>query len=283
MIILSHFQASEILDALNQGKKEVISSIDLGKNEAKVKLGKGKVIFYNEDKTEEIYEKDLQYIIKNDKICFILRDGNLNKIQLFSAETNNFYKIYPTSLNTAPTIEISGIRMHNVKNTNPWKDAKDKLSLIKPTIGRVLDTCMGLGYTSINAAKTADFVETFEKDSNIIEIASYNPWSKDLFNNDKIKILKGDIFELITKLKDNSFDRVIHDPPRFSLSGSLYSEEFYKQLYRVMKPKAKMFHYTGNPGKLRRGKDIVAGVIKRLNNAGFRNVKRRYNGVVADK
>lgn len=283
MILLSHFQASEILEALKQGRKEVITTSDLGKTKAKIELDKEKVIFYDEGKTEELSEKELNYIIKNDKVCFILREGNLNKIQLFSPETNKFYKLFPTSPNTAPTVEISGIRMHTIKDTNPWKDAKDKLSLIKPVKGIVLDTCMGLGYTAINAAKTADFIETFERDNNIIKIASYNPWSQELFNSNKIKINKGDIFKLINKLADNSFDRVIHDPPRFSLSGNLYSEEFYRQLCKVMKPTAKLFHYTGSPGKIGRGRDIIAGIIKRLNNAGFRNIKRRYNGLIAVK
>ena len=283
MITLSYYQATEILQALKQGRKEVLSSIDLGKSKANIKLDKQKAILHEESNTEELSEKDLQHIIKNDKVCFILREGNLNKIQLFSPETNNFYKLYPTGLNIAPTVEISGIRMHTIKDTNPWKDAKDKLSLIKPIKGRILDTCMGLGYTAINAAKTADFIETFERDENIIKIATYNPWSKELFDNKKIRINQRDIFDLIKELSNNSFDRVIHDPPRFSLSGSLYSEEFYKQLYRVIKPRAKMFHYTGSPGKLRRGKDMIAGIIKRLNHAGFRNIKRRYNGLIAVK
>lgn len=277
MILISHYQASEILEALTKGRKEVASSLDLGKSRAIISLEHGKAIV----DVVELSEKELKEVIKHDTSCFMLKEGKLAKVQLFSEDTNNFYKLFPTGKDTPPTVEISGIRMHNVKGTNPWKDAQDKLRLIRPVRGHVLDTCMGLGYTAINAAKTSD-VETFERDPNIVTVASYNPWSAELFNNPRIHINQGNVAEIILKLAANSFDRVIHDPPRFSLSGELYSEDFYKQLYRVMKPRAKLFHYTGAPGR-KGGKDLVGGIIKRLQNAGFRNVKRRYNGLIAIK
>ncbi|HHI00479.1 MAG TPA: SAM-dependent methyltransferase, partial [Thermococcus litoralis] len=82
-----------------------------------------------------------------------------------------------------------------------------------------------------------------------------------------------------------SFDAIIHDPPRFSLAGQLYSEEFYAELFRILKPKGRLFHYVGNPGKKYRRKDLQRGVMERLRNVGFRKIKRVEEalGVVALK
>ena len=83
----------------------------------------------------------------------------------------------------------------------------------------------------------------------------------------------------------SSFDSVIHDPPRFSLAGELYSEEFYREIFRVLRRSGRLFHYTGNPHLLRKGSGFVDGVIRRLKSAGFRNVKKvdRLMGVSAQK
>lgn len=105
------------------------------------------------------------------------------KMQFFSNETNKFYKLVPTK--DAPTLEISGIRMHVTKYMTPIQDTKKKIESVSPIKGIVLDTCMGLGYTAILASKRTDFVITCEKDGNVIEIAKFNPWSKELFNNQK--------------------------------------------------------------------------------------------------
>ncbi|ENN96284.1 SAM-dependent methyltransferase, partial [Methanocaldococcus villosus KIN24-T80] len=73
--------------------------------------------------------------------------------------------------------------------------------------------------------------------------------------------------------------------PRFSLAGHLYSEEFYRELYRVLKPGGRLFHYVGNPGKKYRGKDLQKGVMERLRKVGFKEVKKveKALGVVAKK
>ena len=70
-------------------------------------------------------------------------------------------------------------------------------------------------------------------------------------------------------LPDRSVDAVLHDPPRFGTAGELYSQAFYEQLGRVLKPKGRLFHYTGSPNRLTSGRDVPAEVARRLQRAGF--------------
>ena len=206
------------------------------------------------------------------------------EIKFFDEKTKKFYKLVPTS--TWPTLEISGIHMHRIKEVDPKTDSELKIKALGKIYGEILDVCTGLGYTAIIAArrKRVKKVITIEIDENVIKIARQNEFSKELFENPKIELIIGDAFEVIRKFEDESFDFIIHDPPRFSLAPELYSQEFYIQLFRVLKRKGRMFHYTGEPGKLS-GKNFVKGIVKRLLLAGFRKVVkvREAKGVVAFK
>jgi len=206
------------------------------------------------------------------------------EIKFFDEKTKKFYKLVPTS--TWPTLEISGIHMHRIKEVDPKTDSELKIKALGKIYGEILDVCTGLGYTAIIAArrKRVKKVITIEIDENVIKIARQNEFSKELFENPKIELIIGDAFEVIRKFEDESFDFIIHDPPRFSLAPELYSQEFYIQLFRVLKKRGRMFHYTGEPGKLS-GKNFVKGIVKRLLLAGFRKVVkvREAKGVVAFK
>lgn len=193
-----------------------------------------------------------------------------------------FYKLYPVSAFEAPTLEISGIKMHRVVGIKPWKDAELKVSALGRLNGmRVLDICTGLGYTAIHSYLCGGRVTSIEVDPNVLEIASYNPWSADLEN---IDIILGDAVDVVADLDGGSFDVIIHDPPRFSLAGHLYSKGFYRELYRVLVRGGKLFHYTGKVGYLHRGIDIMRGVAKRLSSVGFRvRIFRDLRGVLAFK
>jgi predicted methyltransferase len=70
----------------------------------------------------------------------------------------------------------------------------------------------------------------------------------------------------------------------FSLAGDLYSLAFYQQALRVLKHHGRMFHYIGAP-ESKSGARVTAGVIRRLQDAGFRRVvgAPRAFGVVAHK
>lgn len=222
----------------------------------------------------------IERIARDEGSVYFVKDEKVYKAAIAG---EHFYKLVPT---IPPTIEINGIRMHRTKGVNPLQDTRNKVNTVKPKEGEtVLDTCMGLGYTAIEASKRGAYVITIEKDPNVIELARINPWSMELFTGGKIQVIQGDAFEVVKKFKDGSFDVVIHDPPRFSLAGHLYSEEFYRELFRVLKPGGRLFHYVGNPGKKYRRKDLQKGVMERLRRAGFMGVKRVEEalGVVARK
>jgi len=277
-MIIYYLQTQQLLVAKKKGHKEADISLDLSLTNTKVKIKENFFIFPQKQK---ISEEQLKKPIKDYKSCFLVQNNSLTKIQLFSENTKKFYKLVPT--NDAPTIEISGIRMHITKEFTPIEDTKRKIESISPIQGIVLDTCMGLGYTAIAASKSADFVFTCEKDENVIEIAKLNPWSKKLFNNKKISILKTDIFDEIRTFKSNMFDRIIHDPPRLSLASELYSFEFYKQLFRVLKNKGRIYHYIGSPGGRFRKINLAKNVASKLKNAGFRQIKKAHYGLTALK
>ena len=277
-MIISGEQAQQLLEAKKKGLKSIDVSLDLNLSKTKIIVEDNFFIFPDNQKLDEL---QLKKPIKDDKSCFLIQDNSLAKIQLFSEQTNKFYKLVPTK--DAPTIEISGIRMHVTKGMSPMEDTKRKIESIMPISGIVLDTCMGLGYTAILASKNADFVFTCEKDENVIEIAKVNPWSEELFGNKKINVLNASIFNQIKNFKNNMFDAVIHDPPRLSLATELYSLNFYEQLLRVLKKDGKLYHYTGNPGSKNRKINLAANVSKRLKQAGFKDIEKVHYGLTSLK
>ena len=222
----------------------------------------------------------IERIAKDETSVYFIEGGEVYKAAIAG---EGFYKLVPT---IPPTIEINGIRMHRTKGTNPLQDTRSKVDAVNPREGEtILDTCMGLGYTAIEASKRGAYVMTVERDPNVIALARINPWSRELFTGGKIQVIQGDAFDVVKRFKDGSFDAIIHDPPRFSMAGQLYSEEFYRELFRVLKPGGRLFHYVGNPGKKYRRKDLQKGVMERLRRAGFVGVKRVEEalGVVARK
>jgi predicted methyltransferase len=278
-VILSHFQVEKLLRARAAGEGTATISLDLGITSVEVGVAPGQVSFPD---GQELSWEQIESIHAAENSCFVVLQGELNKVQYFSEETNRLYSLMPTS--KAPTMLVSGIPMHRIKGTDPMRDTQEKIRAIKPVVGMVLDTATGLGYTAIRAAETADHVATIELDPVALEVARENPWSQGLFDNPKITQLIGDSYDCVAEMETEQFDRIIHDPPAFSLAGDLYSETFYQQLYRVLRPGGRLFHYIGDP-KSKSGRNITAGVVARLQGSGFGTVKRapRAFGVVAIK
>jgi predicted methyltransferase len=79
----------------------------------------------------------------------------------------------------------------------------------------------------------------------------------------------GDVIPHVELLAERSVDAILHDPPRFGIAGELYSQAFYDQLARVLKRHGLLFHYTGSPNRVSRGRDLAREVEQRLRRAGF--------------
>jgi uncharacterized protein len=270
-IVLSHSQAWPLLAAMKEGKTTLKISPDLGISSVEVALEETGVCFPS---GEIALWDDLRDVTKTEVSCFSLDDdGRLRKIQIYSEATGRFYSLMPTQ--GAPTMLLSGIPMHRIKGIDPHQDTLLKLQVIKPVVGAVLDTTMGLGYTAIEAARSAAQVTTVELDPAVVILAAQNPWSRELFNNPKINQVTGDSFEVIETFADGTFSRILHDPPMFSLAGDLYSGVFYQQLFRVLKQNGKLFHYIGDL-ESNSGSRTAKGAAHRLEEAGFKNIRYEY-------
>ena len=259
--ILTKNTADKILKALKArtGKNaiEVTVSLDMGLSSSKVILEGDSVIIDG----IKIALSDIRKI--KEDFCYYLNDGKLEKVAFFSPESNLYYKLSPTR--DWPTIKLSSVPMHRHIKVTPREDTETKIKEIMPVKGNVLDTCCGLGYTAIMASNQPDAVkvDVFERDEYVLHIAGLNPHSQALFDSNKIELHKEDVFKGIKKLKDESFDRIIHDPPTYKISPDLYSAVFYKQLYRVMKKGGILYHYAPNPGKTK-GSEFYRHIINIL-------------------
>ena len=278
-IVLSHREIEPLLAARQAGESAASTSLDLGLTRGEVSLEAERVVFPD---GQWLSWESLEEIGKSDTGCFVVEDNEAVKIQRFSEFLGRAYGLMPTD--RAPTLLVSGIPMHRIKGTDPHRDTLTKIRAVAPVTGRVLDTCTGLGYTAIEAAKTAEQVVTIELDPTVLEVARLNPWSRALFEHPHIEQLVGDSFDLIQDFEDESFSRIIHDPPMFSLAGELYSGQFYRHLYRVMGRKGRLFHYIGDLSS-RSGRNVVKGVARRLQEAGFSRIVRKPGafGLVAFK
>lgn len=278
-VILSYIQTRPLLEARKQGRSVLEISLDLGRSTASVTLETAGVCF---PAGEYLDWPALEKISQSEVNCYTVSDRHIQSIQVFSEDTNRVCSLLPTR--GAPSMLIAGFVMHRIKDVDPWQDTQRKLAAIAPTIGHVLDTATGLGYTAILAARTADAVTTIELDPGAQEMARLNPWSQELFADPKITQVMGDAFEVVQTLGDESFSRIIHDPPTFSLAGDLYSGAFYRELYRLLKRGGRLFHYIGDPNSKASG-GVTRGALRRLQESGFSRVVRRQDayGVVAYK
>ncbi|UCH88571.1 MAG: methyltransferase domain-containing protein [Thermoplasmata archaeon] len=265
-IVLSHFQIRDFFSTLSQSIPKIsydlgLSTVPVSINSESLKLPDGSALQFD----------TLREMMADERYCYLVEDGNVKKLMFYSDSKSSVYKMIPTE--DAPALEISGILMHRIKNTTPWEDAKAKIRFLQPE-GSVLDTNCGFGYTAIQASEQGCNVTTVEIDTNVLELARYNPWSKKLFErSSQIKLLQGDIFELINEFDTAQFDSVIHDPPTLGRAESLYSLEFYQKLKRVLKPGGKLFHYIGAPGSRARGINLMSNVKSKLRKTGFNKIQ----------
>jgi len=278
MLVLSHYEVGPLIQAWERGEREASTSPDLGRTRVDVRLDDKGIHYPN---GVLLTWEDARVIASHANVCFQVSAEGIRRLQVYSPLTGRVCALYPTG--TAPTLTLSGIPMHRVQGTDPWRDSQEKVRVARPR-GVVLDTCMGLGYTALLAAERAARVITLELDPAVIWLARQNPWSQPLFSCANVHPVQAESYELVSALPSGTFSVVIHDPPMFSLAGELYSLAFYRELYRVLRARGRLFHYVGNP-ESKMARTVTRGVIQRLGEAGFRRVTTvpRVFGVVAAK
>ena len=158
-------------------------------------------------------------------------------LEIFSG---HHYQLVPTE--EAPTVEIDGVQMHRTSGVGPFHSARLAAEAVVRPGDRVLDTCGGLGYTAIQAARLgASEVLSTEMDDGVLQLRRRNPWSR-LESGCRIRLVEEDVFAHLAKIPPAAFDSVIHDPPRYSVAPDLYSEPFYLRLRELLGSGGRLFH-----------------------------------------
>jgi len=277
--VLSRVQALGLREARASGAASVSVSLDLGLSASEVAVEEGGARLPD---GSLLPWEEVAAICEAERQCFAVQAGAATVIRRFSETTGRLCALMPTS--GAPTLLIAGIPMHRCKDVDPWADTANKMRAIGRLHGRVLDTCTGLGYTAIAAARTAEEVVTIEIDPAVLDVARLNPWSRPLFALPGIEQRIGDVFEVVEEFPDAHFAAIIHDPPAMRLAGDLYAAEMYRRLARILREGGRLFHYIGDPDS-KSGRSVTRGVAQRLQEAGFVDVRARPEafGLVARK
>lgn len=295
---ISHHEAADWLRLRRPGlahpeqRIAAEASLDLGRSRSPLLLGyDGVYAFessYHNSEQQTITRKDvlsesliatweeISAIASDPHHCYALYgDGSKPwKVSTVSSSTRFPALLLPSpAAGSSPTMVLGGFTMHRIagEGMNPTVDTAAKLSAVRIRPGdHVLDTCMGLGYTAIGAAKLGGLVTSFEHDHASVEMAAHNPWSAPLFDGSlAITAEVQGVHTAIATLLDRSFDVVLHDPPaRAICKTDLYGEVFYRQLRRVLKPGGQLYHYIGNPRSKESG-SLYKGVKQRLLRSGF--------------
>ncbi len=271
-LLLDSTTAKEVLQVLKNGEMEITTSFDLGITTST----------YIIDPARWDVSK-LESIVKDSDTLYFWEDGEFFKAAI---SDQHFYKLHPTGSGSPPALLIDGVLMHRVKDMDPMRDAELKAQRCARTGFDMLEICTGLGYSTISClAIGVKSITTIEKESNVIELARLNPWSQKLFIDERVSLIEGDASEHIQKFQSARFDAVLHDPPRFTMGTELYTSEFYAEIFRVLKKKGLLYHYVGTPGKKHRRIDLQKGIMKRLRDVGFSEVKRESitEGILAKK
>lgn len=261
---LTSARASEILRAARTKAKEkrVTVSLDLNRTRAVVRIRGQKAVLPD---GIELSLNDLRSLSRRSARVFVVQGRELIPVE---RRGNYYYKLMATD--SAPTLEISGVKMHRTQGCCPYAQAE---AIVRTVVGpgdRVLDTCGGLGYTAIWAARLgAERVVSVEHDMDVLEVARLNPWSEEYFFDSRIDVLAEDVTEFLTGEPAGSFDAAVHDPPHISRAGELYGKQFYFEISRVLRATGKLYHYVGEPYSRRGQKDIHRGVAERLSAAGL--------------
>lgn len=257
--------ARRALAALEAGLKEVEISLDLHRSSRLCPLENEELVL---DDVTRLCREDLRAILRKEGRIFHVHEGTIHPLE--HRGEGGYYKLVPTD--KAPLLEISGVKMHIAKGIDPFESAGRMAAQVVRKGHFVLDTCGGLGYAASAALKLGAKVVSVELSATVMTLREHNPWSRAIYEGENIRLVHADVNNFIKELEAETFDSIIHDPPRFSLAGELYGENFYREMYRVLKRRGGLFHYTGNPGLVRRGSSFADHAARRLKEAGFTRV-----------
>ncbi len=257
--------------------KDLAEQILKGKGKTKISLDLGLTVEEKDIDTlrDEIGEETLKRV--RDNTIHVYDGKQLFKLATFN---NGYYAL--KMIKDYPTLEINGIRMHVFSAGSPFDYAKRVVELLNiEEKDVVLETCFGQGYITRLLAKKAKKVVSYEISPAVLDIAEWNPYSKELFKNPHIEIINSDINEEIMKYK-GEFTKIIHDPPSMRVAEALYSRPFYKALRRAAKKGALLYHYIGSV-KEKKGYNIEERIRERLEETGWHVIKynKRVQGIVA--
>ncbi len=246
-----------LLSARAEGRPYLDCSVDLGRTIGRVRI---------EAERWVLDEQAYPYPERSKERTIYYWDGEA--FAPASRFGDSLLKLVPTDWG-APTFEIDGIKMLPTAQCSPYDDAARKVALIEPAGKTVLDTCAGLGYFAHWCLEGgARRVMSYEKNPDVLWLRSLNPWSPNP-EDARLSVTLGDVSKHIADIESASVDAILHDPPRFGIAGELYAQTFYDQLARVLRPRGRLFHYTGSPNKLTSGRDVPREVSTRLKRAGF--------------
>jgi uncharacterized protein len=260
--LMTSATAGRVLEAMRDGRTEIRLSLDLGLGHESVPIEGETVRIFGLAVTAQ----QLRKIVKRESVIFALDPDGPFPLEV---RDQGYTKLVPPMTEEgAPTVEISGIKMHRSQDIDPFRDAKIKAEAAVSRGDYVLDTCGGLGYTATWARRNgAANVVSCERNPDVIALRRYNPWSQEYLRDGGIEKLAVDVIQHIEEYEEGYFDAVIHDPPRFSLAGELYGEEFIWQMSTVLKRGGRLVFYTGDPYRVGRGRNFIEGVEKRLRRA----------------
>lgn len=159
--------------------------------------------------------------------------------------------------------EKSGEHLHT--KSGAYEEALEKhVKPLKIEDGMaILDYCFGIGYNSYVAMSLHKNlkIEAIEYNAEYIkviptlkcpQIQELLEQSKELIeknemtdkNNNHLKLHIATIQNIMPTLKDNSFDRVFFDPFSPKTQPDLWTEELFKEVFRVLKPGGMLSTYS---------------------------------------
>jgi hypothetical protein len=242
--------------ARRRGERTLVCSLDLGRSQTQVGLDASQWRWCG---------RSYPYLERcKERTIYHWTGDSFEPVARFGS---SLLKLVPTVWGP-PTFEIDGVKMLPTRLVSPYEDARRKVALVEPAGKRVLDTCAGLGYFAAWCLEGgASEITSYEINPDVLWLRMLNPWSP--ANAPGLEVIAGDVSAAIRGFADASYGAILHDPPRFGLAGDLYSQAFYDQLARVLKPGGRLFHYTGTPNRLTSGRDVPQEVLRRLQSAGF--------------